>query len=246
MGVFSPGDLRGDADTCSRSAGSCRDSRSSPGTRPSSCWTACCCWPSVRRFCSPVAASWRSAGDSWPSRTSALAGSLVIAARRFSPLSPALTARCGPICAAAPSRSARSSSSSTSIRIIDTVMLGILSTDADTGLYNAAYRVYEGLTYVPAILSAVLTPRLSREYVTDRGRHRALARLGLVSSVALAAAVAAVTWMVGGIGWLSLLFGADLRRRADHSLSSRAVCSSSIQSGSCRPWRCPCRPNGSC
>ena len=76
-------------------------------------------------------------------------------------------------------------------------MLGILSTDADTGLYNAAYRVYEGLTYVPAILSAVLTPRLSREYVTDRARHRALARLGLVSSVALAAVVAAVTWMVG-------------------------------------------------
>jgi O-antigen/teichoic acid export membrane protein len=68
--------------------------------------------------------------------------------------------------------------------------------------------VYEGLTYAPAILSAVLTPRLSREYVTDRARHRGLAKLGLLSSVSLAAVVAIVTWFIGE-RVLVLLFGAE-------------------------------------
>ena len=150
-------------------------------------------------------------------RALALAGSLVIAGRRFSPLSPAFDR-------AMWTDLRRSAIALGTFLVvlnlysyIDTVMLGILSTDADTGLYSAAYRVYEGLTYVPAILSAVLTPRLSREYVTDRGRHRALARLGLVSSVALAAGVAGGTWMVGGY-LLSLLFGADFEP-ASRSLS---------------------------
>jgi PST family polysaccharide transporter len=39
---------------------------------------------------------------------------------------------------------------------IDTVMLGVLSTFSDTGAYSAAYRVYEGLSYVPGFLSAGL------------------------------------------------------------------------------------------
>ncbi len=85
-------------------------------------------------------------------RALALAGSLVIAGRRFSPLSPAFDR-------AMWTDLRRSAIALGTFLVvlnlysyIDTVMLGILSTDADTGLYNAAYRVYEGLTYVPAIL----------------------------------------------------------------------------------------------
>jgi O-antigen/teichoic acid export membrane protein len=37
---------------------------------------------------------------------------------------------------------------------IDTLMLGVISTFGDTGLYNNAYRIYEGLSYVPGVLSA--------------------------------------------------------------------------------------------
>jgi len=141
-------------------------------------------------------------------RALALAGSLGIAGHRFVPLSPAFDREVW--------RDLRRSAIALGLFLvvlnlysyIDTVMLGILSTDADTGLYNAAYRVYEGLTYAPAILSAVLTPRLSREYITDRGRHRSLATLGLLSSVGLAAVVAVVTWFIGE-RVLVLLFGAE-------------------------------------
>jgi O-antigen/teichoic acid export membrane protein len=77
---------------------------------------------------------------------------------------------------------------------VDTVMLGVMSSDAETGLYNAAYRIYEGLTYAPAVLSAVLTPRLSAEFVSDRARHAALGRQGLAVSAGLAAVLAVAMW----------------------------------------------------
>ncbi len=55
---------------------------------------------------------------------------------------------------------------------IDTVILGLMRTDAEVGWYAAAYRVYEGLTYAPSILAAVLTPRLSYLFTHDRAGHR--------------------------------------------------------------------------
>ena len=91
---------------------------------------------------------------------------------------------------------------------VDAVMLGLLTTDVETGLYSAAYRVYEGLTYAPAILSSVLTPRLATEFIQSRARHAALTRQALVTSVALAVILAVLTWI--GSGWaLSALFGPE-------------------------------------
>jgi O-antigen/teichoic acid export membrane protein len=91
---------------------------------------------------------------------------------------------------------------------VDTIMLGILRTNEETGLYAAAYRVYEGLTYVPSILSAVLTPRLSSLFVHDRAAVRRL----LVRSLGLSALLGLV---LGGALILvatpvvTLLFGRD-------------------------------------
>lgn len=76
---------------------------------------------------------------------------------------------------------------------IDTVMLGVMTTDAETGLYNAAYRVYEGVTYGAAVMSAVLTPRLSSEFVRDKARFSSLARHGFWSSIGAAIVLGAVT-----------------------------------------------------
>ncbi len=45
---------------------------------------------------------------------------------------------------------------------IDSVMLGVMRGDAETGVYAAAYKTYEGFSYAPSIIAAVLTPRLSR------------------------------------------------------------------------------------
>jgi len=79
---------------------------------------------------------------------------------------------------------------------IDTVMLGVLSTFSDTGAYSAAYRVYEGLSYVPGFLSAALTPRLARLWATDRSAHVHLARRGIAAAAGLALAAAIPVWLV--------------------------------------------------
>jgi len=84
-------------------------------------------------------------------------------------------------------------------------MLGVMSSDADTGLYKAAYSIYEGVIYGAAVLSAVLTPRLSAEFVRDRIRFSTLARQGFWLSIGMAAVLGLVT--AAGAPWgLHLLF----------------------------------------
>ena len=89
---------------------------------------------------------------------------------------------------------------------LDTVMLGYLRTDTETGLYGAAFKVYEGLTYGAMAISAVLTPRLSALSVSDRGRHRTLAAFGTIGSAAFGAAVGIVGYLLARPA-LTLLFG---------------------------------------
>ncbi|HZT76640.1 MAG TPA: flippase [Vicinamibacterales bacterium] len=89
---------------------------------------------------------------------------------------------------------------------VDGVMLGSMRTDAETGLYAAAYRIYEGFTYAALALSTVLTPRLSALFTTDRGRHRALAIGGTSGSAALGAAVGVVAFVIA-TPLLVFLFG---------------------------------------
>jgi O-antigen/teichoic acid export membrane protein len=69
---------------------------------------------------------------------------------------------------------------------IDTVILGIMRTDAETGWYAASYRVYEGLMYAPSAFATVLTPRLSRLLVADLPGLRALFRRSLLASALMA------------------------------------------------------------
>jgi len=91
---------------------------------------------------------------------------------------------------------------------IDGVMLGYLRTDAETGLYAAAYKVYEGLTYAPLAISTVLTPKLSGLFTTDRRGHFRLAVGGVSGTAALGVVVAIVAYAVA-TPLLVFLFGAD-------------------------------------
>lgn len=78
---------------------------------------------------------------------------------------------------------------------IDTVILGIMRTDAETGWYAASYRVYEGLMYAPSAFSTVLTPRFSQMFPNDPSGLRALFRRSLLGSALMAL-------MIGGGGML--------------------------------------------
>ena len=90
----------------------------------------------------------------------------------------------------------------------DTVMLGVIRGDEETGLYNAAYRVYEGLANVGHVLQTVLIPRLSRYSATSRTGHARLARRGLLAGGLLALPTAAAGYVLAGPAVI-LLFGQD-------------------------------------
>jgi O-antigen/teichoic acid export membrane protein len=90
---------------------------------------------------------------------------------------------------------------------IDTVILGVIRSDAETGWYGASYSVYEGLTYAPSILAAVLTPRLSYLFVHDRAAHRRLLMRALLASAVLGVGLGAMTLRAAG-PILVTLFGA--------------------------------------
>jgi len=57
---------------------------------------------------------------------------------------------------------------------VDTVMLSFIRTDAEVGWYNAAYKIYEGLTVFPFIICVVLYPRLSQLFVLNKKAHSLL------------------------------------------------------------------------
>jgi O-antigen/teichoic acid export membrane protein len=75
---------------------------------------------------------------------------------------------------------------------IDTVILGIMRTDAETGWYAASYRVYEGLMYAPSAFATVLTPRFSQLFGDDPRRLRTLFQRSLLGSAAAAVLVGGV------------------------------------------------------
>jgi O-antigen/teichoic acid export membrane protein len=91
---------------------------------------------------------------------------------------------------------------------IDTVILGVMRSDAETGWYAASYRVYEGLTYVPSMLASVLTPRLSYLFVHERFALRALLFRALGGAFALGLVLGGVTLLAASPILVTLFGGA--------------------------------------
>ena len=97
---------------------------------------------------------------------------------------------------------------------VDGVMLGVMRGNVETGYYAAAYRTYEGMSYLPSIIAAVLTPRLADLFMRDRNEHRLLALRGFGAAVGLAVAVGGIAFTLAP--WLLvLLFGAEFRAAAE-------------------------------
>jgi len=58
---------------------------------------------------------------------------------------------------------------------IDTVMLSLMRTMEDVGLYNSAFKIYEGITILPTVFWLVILPRLSELFTTNQSHHQRLA-----------------------------------------------------------------------
>ena len=69
---------------------------------------------------------------------------------------------------------------------LDTVMLWVLRDDAETGLYSAAYRVYEGLASMPGLMQMVLVPRLAAHHAIGGPSHSRLSQAALRLGTAVA------------------------------------------------------------
>ena len=55
---------------------------------------------------------------------------------------------------------------------IDSVMLRFIRGNEEVGLYNAAYNLIYALSFIPASVTAAIFPRLSEDYIYDRGSLR--------------------------------------------------------------------------
>ena len=90
---------------------------------------------------------------------------------------------------------------------LDTVMLGFMRGDAEVGYYNAAVKIKTVLVSVVASLGSVLLPRVS--YYAEQGMREEFARLGrkALGFVVLAAAPAAVFFMIFADQAIGILAG---------------------------------------
>lgn len=55
---------------------------------------------------------------------------------------------------------------------MDTILLSMLKSNADVGIYNAAYKVIENITFFPAMLIGLILPLTSRYIFTDKDKFK--------------------------------------------------------------------------
>ncbi|MDD5397169.1 MAG: flippase [Candidatus Moranbacteria bacterium] len=58
---------------------------------------------------------------------------------------------------------------------IDTILLSILKTNTEVGIYNAAYKVIENASYIPAMITGLIFPMFSRHIFSDKKQFTHLA-----------------------------------------------------------------------
>lgn len=91
---------------------------------------------------------------------------------------------------------------------IDTILLAVLASDVQVGLYNAGYKLYEALLIFPLILCQAVSPQLSRLFKSDAEQHRALTERVFKYMFIVALLVSGVG-IVFAAPAIDLLFGAD-------------------------------------
>ena len=55
---------------------------------------------------------------------------------------------------------------------IDTILLSIMKTSAEVGIYNAAYKVIENITFFPGMMAGLVFPIMSQNIFTDNARFK--------------------------------------------------------------------------
>lgn len=58
---------------------------------------------------------------------------------------------------------------------IDTILLSVLKTNTEVGIYNAAYKVIENISFIPAMIVGLMFPMFSRHIFSDKKHFQHLA-----------------------------------------------------------------------
>ncbi len=83
---------------------------------------------------------------------------------------------------------------------IDTILLSILKTASEVGIYNAAYKVLENITFFPAMIIGLIFPLLSRYIFTDKEEFSRIANETLkVFLILLVPLVVGTTFLADGV-----------------------------------------------
>ena len=97
---------------------------------------------------------------------------------------------------------------------LDTILLSILKTNADVGVYNAAYKVVENIAFFPAMFVGLVMPIMSRYIFGEREKFEKVANktfkvfLMLVVPLVIGAIFLAknIIGLVGGVGFGESVF----------------------------------------
>lgn len=92
---------------------------------------------------------------------------------------------------------------------MDTIMLSMMKSSADVGIYNAAYKVIENITFFPAMVIGLILPLTSRYIFTDKEKFRQISDktfkvfILLIIPVVVGALFLAdgIIRLIGGIGF---------------------------------------------
>lgn len=95
---------------------------------------------------------------------------------------------------------------------VDSIMLSRLRDFGEVGLYNAAFRIFEGVTILPTVFFMVMLPRLSKLAVENEEEHRILAVRVVKYMFILAAPITVLGMIYSPI--LIGIFGKDFPRAA--------------------------------
>jgi O-antigen/teichoic acid export membrane protein len=80
---------------------------------------------------------------------------------------------------------------------MDTILLSVMKTSADVGIYNAAYKVLENITFFPAMITGLVLPMMSKNIFTNRKEF------GQISNKTFKVFVLLVVPLVIGVTFLS-------------------------------------------
>lgn len=89
----------------------------------------------------------------------------------------------------------------------DVLMLGLLASDAETGIYTAAARVSEVWYFIPVAAAGAARPRLARAFTSGRLRHYEQATQKFMTALAASSLVGVVLVLVAGDHLIRLLYG---------------------------------------